>query len=382
MRKGSTGGVTYAIEEAWLTAIDQAARTLLGQDDRVGEALSREVALLSEVYTRDRNEIRRSAVQLAARLRFFLLRDLAKVTRPIAELGLERREVLRVLDLGAGLGTSTLGIARAAKKLDLASRLEVIAVEREPRLVDVMRNLTARAGQGVLADVSVPISLTAREMDLERLDPRAFEGRFDLVVIGLALNELFTERDEKIDLRADFLERFATLLSPDGALIVLEPALKASTRELMAVRDTIVARGTVEVIAPCTAKGACPLLRRERDWCHADDDLTLPGTLAEVAQGAGLRWEGLSYAYLTLATGRKAKDGYRVVGGPVVSKGRTELHLCRAPRLVRLNVLHRDEEETGRLEDVRRGAVLALAPEPEGDTTVRAGRGAKVTIVE
>jgi hypothetical protein len=76
-----------------------------------------------------------------------------------------------------------------------------------------------------------------------------------------------------------------------------------------------------------------------------------------------------------------------VVGGPVVSKGRTELHLCRAPSLVRLNVLHRDEEETLRLEGVRRGAVLslrpepALSPEPETDVKVRAGRDAVVSVV-
>lgn len=381
MRKGSTAAGTLAIEEAWLPAIDQAARTLLGHDDRVGEALAREVALLSEVYTRERSEIRRSAVQLAARLRFFLPRDMAKVTRPIAELGLARREVLRVLDLGAGLGTTSLGVARAAKKLDLASRIEVVAVEREPRLLDVMRNVLGRAGQGALAEVSVPISLEAREMDLERLDPRAFRGPFDLVVVGLALNELFVESDERIEQRAEFLERFAGLLSPDGALIVLEPALRASTRELMAVRDRVVARGVVEVVAPCTARGSCPLLRRERDWCHADDDLVLPPALAEIARGAGLRWEGLSYAYLTVATGRTARKGYRVVGGPVVSKGRRELHLCQAPSLVRLNVLERDEEETAKLEGVRRGVVLALDPEPEVDSNIRAGRHAEVTIV-
>ncbi len=380
VRKGSTRAATLAIEGAWLSAIDQAARTLLGHDDRVGEALSREVALLSEVYTRERTEIRRSAVQLAARLRFFLPRDLAKVTRPIRELGLARRDVLRVLDLGAGLGTTSLGVARVAKKLDLASRLEVVAVEREPRLLDVMRFLASRTGQGELADVSVPISLETREMDLERLDPRAFRGPFDLVVLGLALNELFTDRDERIELRAELLERFASLLSPDGALLVIEPALRASTRELMAVRDQLVQRAVVSVIAPCTAEGSCPLLRRERDWCHADDDLTLPEPLAEIAKGAGLRWEGLSYSYLAIATGRRAMSGYRVVGGPVVSKGRSELHLCRAPSLVRLSVLGRDEEETAQLEGVRRGAILALDPEPAVDAKVRAGRDARVSV--
>ncbi len=219
-------------------------------------------------------------------------------------------------------------------------------------------------------------------MDLEPLDPRALRGAtFDVIVVGLALNELFAEEDDRIEQRAGFLERFASVLSPGGAIVVLEPALRASTRELMAVRDRIVARGALDVIAPCTARGSCPLLRRERDWCHADDDLALPEPLAAIARGAGLRWEGLSYAYLTLGVGRREQPGFRVVGGPIVSKGRTELHLCRAPSLVRVSVLHRDRDETERLRDVRRGSVLALAPEPAPDGVIRLGRDASATIL-
>lgn len=366
-----------AIEPEWLALVDRAAKLVLGKDDRVGEALAREVKLVSEIYTRERAGLHRTSVELAARLRFFLLRDLAKIERPLAELGLPPRETLRVLDLGAGLGTSTLGVSRVAKKLGLARRLEVVAVERAPRLVDVMTFLCEQAGA-----IATPIALETRELDLEKLDPRTLGGGFDLVVVGLALNELFADAADPILARAAFCESAAACLTDEGAMIVLEPALRTTTRALMQVREQLVSSPSVHVVAPCTSDGACPLLRRERDWCHADDPLALPELLREVARGAGLRFEGLSYAYLTLARRPRLETGaFRVVGGPMVEKGRTEWHLCRAPSLVRLSVLHRDRDETARLTPIVRGSRVSLTPTPPEDARVRAGLGARVEIL-
>jgi ribosomal protein RSM22 (predicted rRNA methylase) len=366
-----------AIEPEWIGFVDRAAKTLLGRDDRVGDALASEVKLVSEIYTRERGGLHRTAVELAARLRFYFLRDLAKIERPLVEAGLPRKETWRVLDLGAGLGTSTLGAARVAKKHGLATKLDVVAVERAARLVDVMTYLCDRAGE-----VAVPIALTTHEMDLETLEMGTLGSGFDLVVVGLALNELFVDAPDPIAARAAWCEAAAACLGEGGVMIVLEPALRTTTRELMQVRDRLVHGGAVKVIAPCTADGDCPMLRRERDWCHADDALALPEPLAGIARAAGLRFEGLSYAYVTLARQDAREAGLqRVVGGPIVQKGKTEWHVCQAPDLARLSVLHRDRDETEKLEGVGRGARLRVDPKPEDGSTIRAGTTAKVEIV-
>lgn len=364
------------IEDEWVAWIDRAAKIVLGRDDRVGEALGREVQLVSEIYTRQRASLHRTSVELAARLRFFLLRDLPKIERPLLELSLPPRPTLRVLDLGAGLGTSTLGIARAAKRTGLAQRLEVVAVERAPRLVDVMRYLADHA-----AEVALPIALETRELDLETLDPRSLGTGFDVIVVGLALNELFTERPDPALARAEWLRAVSACLASEGVMIVLEPALRETTRALMTVRDRLVAGEGLHVLAPCTAAGACPMLRRERDWCHADDPLRLPERLAVVARAAGLRWEGLTYAYLTLGRSPRPSEAHRVVGGPIVQKGRTEWHVCRAPAIARLAVLHRDRAEADRLASLARGARVILRPEPADGATVRAAAGVSAEIV-
>lgn len=80
------------------------------------------------------------------------------------------------------------------------------------------------------------------------------------------------------------------------------------------------------------------MLARERDWCHEDLDVDLPGWMVETARAAGLRWQGLTFSYLVLrrdATrsvaellasepGERALVPLRMVSAPRATKGKTE----------------------------------------------------------
>jgi SAM-dependent methyltransferase len=367
-----------ALSDAWVRTLDESARRVLGPHDRRGDALAAEVARLSELYTRDRGALRTQSAALAPRMRFFLPRDLPKIEGPLAELAhegeLPRGPRWRVLDLGAGLGTSTLGVATFARRVEGIEGIDAIAIERDARSLDVMRELASRCGKGELAGDTVPITLDGRELDLERFDPRGLiargGARFSLVVIGLALNELWIDAPDRIDRRATLLQRCAEVIEDDGAIVVIEPGSKDSARELQRVRDAIVALGRPHVVAPCTRGADCPMLRNDRDWCHADLPLALPDPLRAIARGAGLRWEGLSYAYLLLRRQPRAIDPrrYRIVGGPIASKGRTEWHGCGAAGLIRIARLERHREDGVPMDGAARGSIVAIdAPLAEGD---------------
>lgn len=364
------------LDPAWLEVVDAVAPRVLGRDDRKGDALVAEIRRASELYTRERD--RMEAVGHAARLRFFLLRDLPKIEGPLAELAardaLPSGPTWRVLDVGAGLGTSSLGLAGYAKRVGV-ERLEVRAMEREASALDVFASLAREAAKrGTIA----PITLTPERVDLEAI--RGSRGEVDLVLVGLSLNELFRELEEPA--RLDAIERLVRglgeRLAPGGSLIILEPALRDVTRALMALRDRLAAGGALGVFAPCVRAGPCPMLRRERDWCHAELPFALPGALAERAKQAGLRWERLTYAYLTLRTDDVRLGGgdpkhLRVVGGPVESKGKREWDLCGEPGLVRLRRLDRERSEaSAALDDARRGTRLVV------DAELRDGEGLRV----
>ena len=328
---------------AWVSLIDGLAPRLLGRDDRTGDALVAQVRRVSELYTRERHALDQATSALAARLRFYLPRDLMKITGPLGELAeaLPERTTWRVLDVGAGLGTTTLGLATLAKERGV-ERLEVTALERDAASLDVFRSL-ARAAE--TAGLVPSIVLDARTNDLTSGAPPNLHG-FDLVLMGLTLNELHRRLEDtaRLDAHEALLRDLLRRLEPDGSLIVLEPAMKDSSRTLQRLRGRL----ADAVFAPCLRAGECPLLRRDRDWCHAALPLELPAPLAAIARAAGLRRERLSYAYLTLRPDGRRLSGHgdasalRIVGGPVLTKGKTEWDGCGPVGLVRLRRLDRE----------------------------------------
>lgn len=365
---------------AWHGVVEDLAPKVLGPADRRGEPLAAAVRRLSEVYTRERHAIDESSDALAARLRFFFLRDLYKITGPLEELGdaLPPGPVWRVLDLGAGLGTSTLGLATIAKARGI-EQIEVTAVERDAASLDVFRAL-ARAGHA--AGLVPPITIDERRLDL---DERGLGGlpQADLVIAGLVLNELFSELEgeERLDEAEAWLRALVGRLAPGGSAIVLEPALRAPTRTLQALRDRLVEH----VFAPCLRSGECPLSRRERDWCHAALPLDLPEPLAKLALASGLRATRLTYAYLTLRADGRRLAGHgdpralRIVGGPVESKGKTEWDGCGEVGLVRLRRLERERAPSNAaLDGALRGTRLRLGEAAADGAAVRLRPGVEI----
>jgi len=194
----------------------------------------------------------------------------------------------RAIDLGAGTGA--VGEALRAR---FGAAIDVVGVDR----------------------VAAPGVVTT---DLASALP-AVEGRFDLIVAAHLLGELFVDRpaDERVDARAQRVCAWAEeLLAPGGTVILVEPALRETSRELLAVRDQLLALSDLAIVAPCFWTGACPALVRDRDWCH--DAVTASD-------------RRIDYSYLVLRDRWKPIPGqlrYRVVSDPMPEKGRLKLFAC------------------------------------------------------
>jgi ribosomal protein RSM22 (predicted rRNA methylase) len=365
-----------------LARVGQRHKLPVGKPELVASA----VAALSHTYTRGRDGLDQGArgqgAELA-RLVFFLPRDLPKVFGPLQELVTATPQLftrpLRVLDLGAGLGTTSLGIARYLKLANLAvPRLDVHAVERDGRALALFRAIARELP--ALAAEFLPMALTEHAQDLGIALP---EGPFDIICCGLVLNELGDEAAQG-RAQAELLATLSQRLSPQGALIVLEPASKAAARVLMAARDALVEHApSLQIVAPCLHRGPCPMLRSERDWCHQEARYALGPELTPIAKAAGLRYEGLSYASLVLSRIPREPEHpagvYRVVSDPLPSKGKRELFGCGSAGYVRLTRLTREESPLNRaFGEARRGDVLVVeGAEPRiGRDTQVALRGA------
>lgn len=340
------------IPETWWQHVVAVADRVLGAPKRpLGEL----VAETSALYTRRREDIEltREGEALHARLRFFLPRDVIKVLFPLDELrragGLPTGRIWRVLDLGCGLGTTTFGASWFARLHDVADALEVRALDVSDEALRLFRKIDPPG---------VPIRLDARVADLR--GSMDLGKDYDLVLMGLMLNEL--DDDEKLAM----VKRAASALGPEGALIILEPALREPTRALQRLRDAVV--DDLHVFAPCLHSEPCPMLANPRDWCHEERPFELPAELAAVARSAKLRADRSTFSYLTLRTRARQRLGprlgpegaFRVVSSRLKTKGKLELVVCRGDgELEKMRRLDRHASEANAaFGDAQRGDVL------------------------
>jgi ribosomal protein RSM22 (predicted rRNA methylase) len=274
------------------------------------------------------------------------------------------------LDLGSGPGP----VAFAA--LD-AGAAEALAADRSARALAAARTLAGLSGE----------PLATREWTPGRGLVDLGGGRgFDLVTLGHLVNELFLGEDAA-KRRAAFLGEALRLVAPGGSLVVIEPALRETSRALLEVRDLLVADG-VAVRAPCLYRGACPALARPGDWCHAERRVELPALVEEIARRAGLRKEAVKMSYLVLARRGEpwppAPGGrvFRIVSEPLPSKGRLRYMGCGPEGRIGLALQEKDRcEGNRRFEGLVRGDVVEVtAVEPRGDG-LRLGRESEVRVL-
>jgi SAM-dependent methyltransferase len=362
--------------------------------------LAPHVAALAAAYNDDALRGLGPGRHLAAKLGFYFVRDVPKVAGAAREaialgrLRLDPKEPLRVLDLGAGLGASHRGLARALDAAGHTGTLDVLALDQDEAALELLRDvakLVPREG-----GVSLHVRADVRPMD--RVTGHKARARFDVILLGQVLTELdldlaTREREgDRVQKHLALVRALAgDLLADDGTILIVEPALKPRARHLQRLRDAIVslatttapAREALSIVAPCLHRGRCPLLGREADWCHEDLPIDLPPRLIPIAKAAGLRWEGLTFSYLALgARGPTLGDALhaalpaaklvRGVSGALVSKGKRELVVCGdplreqadeayGPHGARVGRLDREESrENAPFAEAGRGDLLAL----------------------
>ncbi len=373
------------LEDDWRDSLDSVARARGWPTSGDVARLAARVVELSAAYndpTRARAAVRDAG---AARLGFSFARDVPKGAAAVRELvatgALPWGRTLRVLDLGAGLGATTWGLARALAAAGFAGAIEATWVDPDAQALALGASiLRARGGRQGTIELRVrtrtaPVGTSFTEKS----------DRFDVVLVGQVLSELDVSSPD--DVRR---QRHAALLrslldervDEGGALVVIEPALRDRARHLHRVRDEL-ASGGATIFAPCLHAAACPALARESDWCHEDLAVDLPEWLVPVARAAGLRREGLTFSYVVLRRGGpRLADAVvvppgsarlRIVSSGIRTKGKLEAFACgefaapAGPTAARGRLMRLDREEApgnAAWDRLARGDVIVVTPSP------------------
>ena len=338
------------------------------------QVLCQSVAELSRLFTKDRAERTRSYLDVASLragyLAYFLPVNLAKVQALLDELPVDTlREPadrpLRVLDVGSGPGTAALAVLDWMQQR-VPRAVEIVAVDQAlPVLQEAERlwRVYAPLTDGRVAGLNRLHVNLERTGSLEACKP---EGPFDLIVMANALSELWREARDTIGSRVTFVRGLLDVLTPHGAMILLEPALRETSRDLHLVRDRLLEAGACTVYSPCLRDGPCPALIKAGDWCHEERPWTPPAIVAAIDREVGFIKDALKFSYVILRKdGRtivpRSPDRYRVVSELREMKGEKRAWLCNEtgrPEVGRQDRLR--SPSNAPVDDWHRGAIIRV----------------------
>jgi len=247
---------------------------------------------------------------LGAYLLYYWPVSFAQIASVLARLNLKGTQAL---DFGAGPGPVSLALANLGYT-------DITAVDRSKNALNLAANLMK----------SQQVRFVTKQQNLEQ-QFSIEQKKYDLIVCGHVINELWKQDSSNLDKRTELLKNLASGLKDDGRLIVMEPALLSTTRDLLAVRDMMLKAG-FSVEYPCTLQADCPCLTADKATCHSEYLWDLPHSVKQIALEAGIDKSTLKTAVLVFTKknlNRKNSEKYRVVSERMLSNsGKWRFMIC------------------------------------------------------
>ncbi len=387
--RGFSGGIDPVLSDAELKSV---AASLL----RLQRGLTGERTLVGEPYMEDRG-------LLGAYLLYYWPVSYLQTAMALDELDGPAKDspasFRRILDIGSGPGPSSHAfLDRGATDftlIDSGGKALAHAKALLQRASDSGATSPARTPE-IPSD---PVQFIAIRADIETLEEFP-PGPFDAIVLSHTMNELWRSEASRAAKRLDFLGKLVSLLSENGILLIVEPAITSTSRELLGLRDTLLAaHPELGVAGPCPESRPCPALASGPNRsCHSEYAWAPPEPIASLAQAAGLDRSSIKACWMAFQK-NPSRDGSvrpgaqdsstrtsppdatslsgRIVSEPMLNKaGRIRYIVCAGSRLVTVSASADDAHarEAGFM-DLRRGDRVDLGGlEARGGDASGAGR--------
>jgi len=255
--------------------------------------LSQGIKILSRGLTGTRNLLGAPYMEdpalLGAYLLFYWPLSYAQVWTILEDPGLKKQGFSlqgEALDLGSGPGPLSFALLDAGFERSFA-------LDASPRALNLAQELAKQRGPEYRARLQTQVWRRGQKLELKGV----FEGaRPDIAVYGHVLNE-FPGLSE----RQAVLKDVSLFMQACGAdrirHLVLEPALRQSSRDLLALREAVLGPNT-RILGPCFTQKPCPALKLDDQTCHGAVHWQVPGLIQRLAHAARLGKEDLSMAWL------------------------------------------------------------------------------------
>lgn len=316
----------------------EAISQVVQEEGLKSDALAKGVGRLSHMFTKERNSLHRRYLEDhvlgAAYLQYFLPVNLAKVSVLLDEMpASDVPNRVSVLDVGAGPGTGGLAVLDWWHRRDPSVEVMVTAVDASPRALQHAKRLWQTVCHaGGISEARLDFF----EGDIERaacIEKVRVKAPYDLIILANSLNEIGADSGDPLAVRMKLLVSLLDLLSPHGTVMIVEPALRETSRALCHIRDQMLQENRCNVYSPCLHENECPALVNPHDWCHEERAWEPPESILAIDAQVGFIKDALKFSYLLLRKDGKTivnrqQNVYRVVSELRVMKGEKRAWLC------------------------------------------------------
>lgn len=211
---------------------------------------------------------------------------------------------IKILEIGSGPAPGTIAICDKLREKNPNAKIEIT-------LLDSSKNALETAKKIIQSDFK-NVDIKTQVCNLESISNEKLiinNSQFSIILMSHVLNELWKTDNKKIEKRINFLKNVKNFLSENGVLILNEPAVLESSRNLIKVRDEILNNeefSELSLIAPCqnlfstnstTEKIICPCLLSENQTCHAEKMWKPNEPILSLAKGAKLDRQSVKMTY-------------------------------------------------------------------------------------
>lgn len=274
----------------------------------------------------------------------------------------------RVLDVCSGPGAFAFAALRHGAR-------EVFATDQNETALQLAAEVCGRYG----------VTLNARRWNCLK-QPLPVEGKFDLIIVGYCLEELFPPAlKEGKEKQQKFIEMLLRKLTPEGYLMIVDSSFMEPNKRILMLRDQLVKSG-VPVQAPCVWKGECPALQAKSP-CYAQREMEKPHLIKEIQRAAEINLSSLKMTYIIFRSPEFGwphlpdRNFYRIISPPVESYQGKRFYLCGTDGKKMLGSHLQEQPKAAKAFDyLKRGELIAIEGALERENSFDIVKDTSITI--
>jgi len=262
--------------------------------------LEKSIQKLSDAYTKQREfktDLLSDPELLSAYGLFFFPQTYTRtrfVFLEILQRGWKSPDSISILDLGSGSGAASFALASEIK-----GRVRITAVDRSKPALSAMQKIASEC---------LDLQCETHLQDLWTW-ARSENKKYDLIVASFSLSETKSSFQQWTD-------TLLRLITEEGIILILEPALKETSEKLEFLRNEIALKTPLYIWGPCLHREECPLLKEGKFWCHEVRSWKPPESLSFMNRHLYRKIHVLKFSFL--AFGKSAPSplsefGFRLI---------------------------------------------------------------------